>query len=96
MKLSYAIRNEGFLCKVVKHPSRVKGGLGKGFACMRARVYRSANGQLGIAIVADSWDYAYSASHEIAECEYGFKHTADMFCQQANILSRWIKDLTNG
>lgn len=98
MKLSEAIRRkgsfihpEGFLCKIMKHPARVKGGLGKGFPNMQARVYKNAKGQLGIAIMEDSWDYAYSASHEIAEWYHGFDHTADMFCNQANLLARWVR-----
>lgn len=91
MKLSEAIRLQGFQCKIMKHPARVRGGLGKGFAHMQARCYRNGNGQLGMAIMGDSWDHAYSASHEIAEWEYGFNHSADMFCMQANILARWIR-----
>lgn len=89
MKLSQAVRDEGFAFKVVKHPARVSGGLGKGFSYMKARVYRSKNGTIGIAACSDSWDNAYSVSHEIAEYDYGFNHSADMFCMQANLLARW-------
>ena len=42
----------------------------------------------------DSWDYAFSASHEIAEHRHGFAHTAEMFAEQANLLARWLKRAT--
>ncbi len=42
----------------------------------------------------DCWEYAYSASHEIAEHRRGFVHTAEMFADQANLLARWLKRAT--
>jgi hypothetical protein len=95
MKLSEAVRNEGFCFKIVKHPARVSGGLGKGFAYMKARVYRNKNSLVGIAACSDTWDNAYSVSHEMAEYEYGFNHSADMFCMQANLLARWCTRLSS-
>lgn len=47
----------------------------------------------GSTIVApeDSFDYCYDVSHEIAEFRCGFKHSAKVFIEQANILARWLK-----
>lgn len=39
----------------------------------------------------DSWDYAYSAAHEIAEHRNSFTHSVETFSEQANILARWLK-----
>lgn len=88
-RLSDAVRAEGYLFKVMKHPARVKGGLGTGSSHMKARAYKARDGRIGIACKADRWLYAYSASHEIAEWIHEHKHTAMMFCEQANILSLW-------
>ena len=57
----------------------------------------------GVAICADGvvicpndcWDWAYSVSHEIAEHRHGFRHTAEMFAEQANILARWLRRATH-
>jgi hypothetical protein len=95
-----AILHEGYWPRIVKYPARVKNGLGKGFPYMQARVYELSrpkvlsNGQrfyFGIAIKDNSWDHAYSVSHEIAEHRWNFKHSADMFCEQANLLARWLR-----
>lgn len=44
----------------------------------------------GLVVVrADSWDHAYSVSHEIAEYAWNFEHTPQMFAEQANILAAW-------
>lgn len=88
-RLSDAVRDEGAAFRVVKHPARVRGGLGKGSARMAARVYQRRCGGLGIACVGDSWDHAYSVSHELAEERCGFRHSELMFCEQANLLARW-------
>ena len=44
-----------------------------------------------IAIRSNSWSCAYGAAHEIAEREYNYCHSADMFCRQANIMAQWIE-----
>lgn len=43
-----------------------------------------------LALRADDWRYAFAASHEIAEFHFGWVHSSDMYCLQANILSTWI------
>lgn len=53
MKLSDAIKSEGYQVLIRKHPSRVKGGLGKGSSHMWARAYQNENGSYGIALSAD-------------------------------------------
>jgi hypothetical protein len=88
-RLSDAIRDEGVVFRILKHPARVKGGLGTGQAHMQARIYRRRDGGLGLACLADSWDHAYSASHEIADQRHGFRHSDMTFCEQANLLARW-------
>jgi len=42
---------------------------------------------------SDSWDWAYGASHEIAEDRHGHHHTERMWCEQANILAKWCRTL---
>ena len=74
----------------------MEGGLGEGFPRMVARVYTDTDGALGVALQGDVWNYAYSAAHEIAELEYDFVHSAEMFCKQCNILSDWIMWLSTG
>ncbi len=96
MKLSDAIREEGYACRILKRPARVKGALGTGFPYMRARVYENKDGSFGVALSSDTWDCAYSASHEIAEHRWGFNHSTDMFCEQANLLARWIMSARRG
>jgi hypothetical protein len=44
-----------------------------------------------IIVPDDSWDYAYSAAHEIAEHRDGFEHSELMWSEQANLLARWCK-----
>ncbi len=99
--LSDAISAEGYMVKFMQHPARVRGGLGTGFQYMKARVFKlscpkTLSGikyHFGVALINESWDWAYSASHEIAEHRWGFKHSADMFCEQSNLLSRWLIDV---
>lgn len=100
MTLVEAIRLEGYETQIVDRLDSVDGGLGTSFPCMDARVYRLSSPRIlpngrkiyfGIALLADSWDHAYGASHEIAEHRYGFSHTAKMFCEQANLLARWLR-----
>lgn len=90
-RLSDAVRADGFTFVVRKSPARVKGGLGTGVPYMAARVYRARDGSMGVACKADCWDHVYSVSHEIAESRWGFKHSADMFCEQANLLTKWLR-----
>lgn len=93
LRLSDAVKAEGYAFVIRKHPARVKGGLGTGVPYMAARVYRRKDGGRGIAAKADSWDHVYSVSHEIAESRWGFKHTADMAFEQASLLTKWLKGL---
>ena len=47
-----------------------------------------------IAVPEDSVDYAYAVSHEIAEHRCGYRgHTAGVFCEQSNILARWVRTM---
>ena len=72
----------------------VSGGLGKGSSHMWARAYQNTNGSYGVALSADVWDNAYSAAHEIAEHRHGFRHSDLMFCEQSNLLAKWLKQLS--
>lgn len=92
-KLSDAIRALGYEFLVTDDLISTPGGLGTPFPGIGARAYQQTDGRLGIAVKDDCWDYAYSAAHEIAEVQYGFQHTADMFCMQANILNWWVRRL---
>jgi hypothetical protein len=84
-----ALRDEGYEPFVSKHPWRKPGALGSPGSFQYAAVLSGRR----IAVLGDNWDYAYAASHEIAEQMWGFQHSAEMFCQQANLLHVWIKDL---
>jgi hypothetical protein len=90
IRLSEAIRATGYAVRVTRSPARTPGGLGTGRAHMQARAFEGPRG-FGVAIKSDSWKYAYAASHEIAEMRQGFKHTAQMFCDQANYLAGWLQ-----
>jgi len=57
-------------------------------ACVCRRV---DDGKSFIACKSDSWDFAYSVAHEIAESEVEHKHTADMYEMQCNILAKWCR-----
>lgn len=49
-----------------------------------------------IAVPEDSFDYAYAVSHEIAEHRCGYRgHTAGVFCEQANVLARWVRAIAH-
>lgn len=90
MKLSEAVARSGWTLVVDSAPESHPDGLGstipKAFA-------RALSGER-VACLADSWDYAYAVSHEMAERDYGFKHSADTFAFQANILARWLRAVT--
>lgn len=95
MKLSDAIANEGYGFFISENPGREDGVVGDppmrgvmAAALVRERL-RSGIVENKIACIADSWDLAYAASHEIAEHRHDFKHSAEMFCTQSNILARW-------
>jgi hypothetical protein len=85
--LTDAVRDEGFELVVVPNPHEQAGVLGESDPTNSVRI--ATNGFLFA--TDDSWDSAYSASHEIAEYRYGFRHSAEMFAMQANILARWLK-----
>lgn len=92
--LREAIEAEGFEVKITTNLYDLRGGLGEYFDDMFARAYKIGD-KPGVAIVEDNWGGAvvFSAAHEIAEYRKGFQHTAEMFCEQCNILTRWIETL---
>jgi hypothetical protein len=89
VKLSTCIRALGYAVVITAAPARVRGGLGQGSAHMCARSFYTEELGYGVAIKGDSWEYAYNASHEIAEMRNGFQHSALMFSEQANFLHAW-------
>lgn len=92
MRLSDLIKASGYYCRVTEDLKRLPGALGEfSFDEMQARLYRTPSGRYGVAILEDDMGCMYSAAHEIAEGVYGFDHSADMFCMQANILYRWAQ-----
>lgn len=89
MRLSEAVRREGYEFLVMKSPWKVEKGLGNSEPGW-ARVY-VAGDRFGIACVADEWDYAYSVTHEIAEHLHDFRHSEEMFAHQCNLMQRFLK-----
>jgi hypothetical protein len=90
-KLSDAVRDEGYTLEVCAQPWHHAQRLGNPLKGAPAVVCEDGV----IACLEDSWDHCYSVAHEIAEAAYGFEHSADMFCRQANILARWAKQLAH-
>jgi len=85
VKLSQCIAAVGYEFVLCAKPGRHRDRIGK-------PDYRSDAASLSggrVAVVSDCWDHAYSASHEIAESQHGFKHSELMFCTQSNILAAW-------
>ncbi len=85
MKLSTAIRRAGFGVVVDPKPWRHPDRLGRPSRGTGAAALKGDR----IAICADQWEHAYSASHEIAESIHGFRHCELMWTEQANILAAW-------
>lgn len=85
ISLFAAIRAMGWSPVQHSAPGRHPDGLGSTHWRATARVLSGGR----IAVKSDSWEHAYSASHEIAESIHGFRHSAQMFCDQANILAAW-------
>lgn len=90
-KLSDAVAQFGWKLEVHQNLSQLKNGLGEFSPGMTAR----ACSNRVLAVKGDSWDYAYSASHEMAEATWGWVHSADMFCEQANIMAIWLRQLSS-
>jgi hypothetical protein len=91
IKLSDLVTAEGFGFMINARPASLETALGEPnpYCC----VQDLGQGKFAIACVADSIDYVYSAAHEIAELAHGFKHSEELFSEQAGILARWCKRL---
>lgn len=88
--LSELVESEGFEFKVEANLRELRGGLGTWFEDMIARAYKASRLKFGVACKGDDLHYAYSASHEIAEVRHKWVHSSEMFCEQANILAKWV------
>lgn len=84
-----AVRRQGYEPVLCAAPAEHPDALGLPEPGCQAAVLRD----LRLALVEDGWDVAYSAAHEIAEDRYSFQHSAEMFAEQANILSSWLRAL---
>lgn len=90
-RLSHAVRLHRYKLVLCKRPHRHRDRIGNPDADSSAALLTGRR----IAVPVDSWDYAYAAAHEIAEHVCGFDgHSAEMFCEQANILSIWCRYLS--
>lgn len=85
MTLKEAIEAIGWKMVITKYPARHKDKLGKGSSKTFAIALK--NGR--VAVVGNSWQYAYHVSHEIAESMCNFKHSETLFMIQANLLADW-------
>lgn len=91
MTLKQLIESEGYTVEYHPNPQNHVDAVGFPTQCPHIQCQLLTDKR--IATSDFSWDAAYSASHEISEERFGFEHSADMFCEQANILARWIKKL---
>jgi len=85
MKLSEAISNMGYSVEVDDEPWSRADVLGSPQKFSPAVICEGGV----VAILSDSWDYSYSASHEIAELIHNFQHSEELFITQCNILATW-------
>lgn len=89
-RLSDAVRDEGYTFIVDSGPGCRSDILGNPDWSCSAAVCNS----MIIACHADYWDFAYSCAHEIAEHRSGFQHSEAMWSEQAVIMHRWLKKLS--
>lgn len=82
-----AIRDHGYIPVIHSRPERAKGALGSPAPGAYAAILSGRR----IAVKADSWQYVYAVTHEIAEHIWGFEHSKEMFCEQANMLAEWLQ-----
>lgn len=85
VRLSDALRATGFRLVRCARPGSHPDRLGKGTSRVKAQVLRGRR----VAVVADSWRYAYEAAHEIAESRHRFRHNELMWMHQCNLLAMW-------
>lgn len=85
VRLSDALRATGFRLVRRRRPATHPDRLGKQQAHDKAVLLTNRR----VAVVGDSWRWAYEASHEIAEFMHNFKHSEMLFISQANILAMW-------
>lgn len=96
LTLSDLVRSEGYDFLVDPEPWKREDVVGnpKNPQTFSALLCRDAYGSF-IRCVADNLDHAYDCSHEIAEARHGHgHHTAEMFCEQANILAGWVREVS--
>jgi hypothetical protein len=95
-RLSDLVRSEGYGFRVVPEPWREPRVLGipPDPQIATALVCADVDGEPYVACVEDSIDHVYSASHELAEHTYGFRHSPAMLEYQANMLAAWLRRST--
>jgi hypothetical protein len=91
MKLSDLVESEGWRFVVHPEPSELDVLGDPPEPCTADTLVCVDDDGPFIAAAADTLDLVYSAAHEIAEHRHGFVHSADMFCEQANILANWCR-----
>jgi hypothetical protein len=84
-----AIRRQGYEPVLCEDPEHHPDALGSPSPASQVALLTG----MRVALASDSWDLAYAVAHEIAEDRYGLRHSAEMFGEQANILSCWIRAL---
>lgn len=89
MKLSAAVNKLGYSLLIDKNMHNRDDILGNPYITGTEEALICQNNV--ICVLDDSWDYSYSVSHEIAEYEYNFQHSEELFTHQANILAYWHK-----
>ena len=93
IRLSDLTRAEGYELVIAREPwtHRVLGDP-KDPQCFNALVCAGDHGPY-VACKADLFDHVYAVSHEIAEHQRGFGHTAETFEHQSIVLARWVRQL---
>lgn len=89
MTLSTAVAAEGFTLIIDPKPGIRPDRIGDAGPAAFAQL---CEGNV-IACVSDSWDWAYAVAHEIAEARTTQSHGDEMWSEQCNLMSRWIKGL---
>lgn len=88
LTLSRAVLTEGFALVIDPSPNGRADRIGDAGAGAFAQL---CSGTV-IACKADSWDYAFAVSHEIAEARCP-GHSEGTWTEQANVLARWCRRL---
>ncbi len=85
IRLSDAVRATGWKFVKCDRPGKHPDRLGKPSPHQAAVALSGGR----VACKHDSWSCAYSVSHEIVESMHKFRHSQQLFCDQANLLNEW-------